>query len=46
MIKGNKGEWSEFYTFIKLLADKQLNGADENLQKVADIFYPILKIIR
>lgn len=46
MIKGNKGEWSEFYTFIKLLTDKQLNAADENLQKIADIFYPILKIIR
>lgn len=46
MIKGNKGEWSEFYAFLKLLADKQLNGADENLQKIQDIFYPILKIIR
>ncbi|MDE2399620.1 MAG: HpaII family restriction endonuclease [Patescibacteria group bacterium] len=46
MIKGNKGEWSEFYTFIKLLAEKQLNGADENLQKIQDIFYPVLKIIR
>ncbi len=46
MAKGNKGEWSEFYTFLKLLAEKQLNGADENLQKIEDIFYPILKVIR
>lgn len=46
MIKGNKGEWSEFYTFIKLLAEKQLNAADEDLQKIQDIFYPVLKIIR
>lgn len=46
MAKGNKGEWSEFYTFLKLLSEKQLNGADENLQKIQDIFYPILKIIR
>jgi type II restriction enzyme len=46
MAKGNKGEWSEFYTFLKLLSEKQLNGADENLQKIQDVFYPILKIIR
>ena len=46
MIKGNKGEWSEFYTFIKLLADKQINAADENLNKIQEIFYPILKIMR
>lgn len=46
MIKGNKGEWSEFYTFIKLISEKQLNGADENLEKMQDVFYPILKIIR
>ncbi len=46
MAKGNKGEWSEFYTFLKLLSEKQLDGADENLQKIQDIFYPILKIAR
>lgn len=46
MAKGNKGEWSEFYTFLKLLADRRLNAADENLQKIQDIFFPVLKIIR
>lgn len=46
MITGNKGEWSEFYTFIKLLAERKLDAADENLQKLTDIFYPILKVIR
>lgn len=46
MPQGNKGEWSEFYTFLKLLSEKQLNGADENLEKIQDVFYPILKIIR
>ena len=45
-IKGNKGEWSEFYTFLKLLADKQIIAADKNLEKISDIFYPIQKIIR
>ncbi|MFA7301022.1 MAG: HpaII family restriction endonuclease [Candidatus Shapirobacteria bacterium] len=45
-LTGNKGEWSEFYTFIKLLAEKRLDAADENLNKIKDIFYPVLKIIR
>jgi type II restriction enzyme len=46
MITGNKGEWSEFYTFIKLLVDKSIIEADEKLEKVESIFFPILKIIR
>ncbi|OGU60111.1 MAG: hypothetical protein A2X64_01090 [Ignavibacteria bacterium GWF2_33_9] len=45
-LKGNKGEWSEFYTFLKLLADGKLYTADENLNKNEEIFYLILKIIR
>ncbi|RTK92254.1 MAG: HpaII family restriction endonuclease [Rickettsiales bacterium] len=27
----NKGEWSEFYTFLRLLADGKLYAADANL---------------
>jgi type II restriction enzyme len=46
MFKGNKGEWSEFYTFIKLLVDKKIIGANENLKKMDAVFFPILKIIR
>lgn len=46
MLKGNKGEWSEIYTFLKLLGDGKLYGADANLDKKDDIFYDILKIIR
>jgi len=46
MIKGNKGEWSEFYAFIKLLVDKKIIGADQDLEKIEAIFFPILKIIR
>lgn len=46
MLKGNKGEWSEVYTFFKLLADGKLYGADGELNKKDDIFYNILKIIR
>lgn len=45
-LSGNKGEWSEIYTFFKLLADGKLYGADSELNKKDDIFYDILKIIR
>jgi hypothetical protein len=46
MITGNKGEWSEIYTLFKLLGDKILFAGDTNLEKVENIFYPIIKIIR
>ena len=42
----NKGEWSELYVFFKLLADKKLYAANEKLEKIEDIYYPILKILR
>lgn len=45
-LTGNKGEWSEFYTFIKLLADGKIFAADKNLNKNENLFYLILKIIR
>jgi hypothetical protein len=46
MLSGNKGDWSEIYTLFKLLGDKQLYGGDANLNKIEDLFYPIIKIIR
>ena len=44
--KGNKGEWSELYAFLKLLVDKKVYGADENLQIMESLHYPIRKIFR
>ena len=46
MVKGNKGEWSELYVLLKLLADGRLYAADENLEKIEEVFYPIIKILR
>ena len=46
MISGNKGEWSEVYALFKLLGDKQLFAGDADLNKVEELFYPIIKIIR
>lgn len=45
-LKGNKGEWSEVYTLLKLLGDKKLFTGDADIKKVEDLFYPIIKIIR
>jgi type II restriction enzyme len=46
MLTGNKGEWSEPYALLKLLADGKLYLGDENFNKVKGIFYPILKVLR
>ena len=45
-ITGNKGEWSEIYAFLKLLGEKKLYSGDENLNRIEDLFYPIIKILR
>lgn len=44
-MKGNKGEWSELYTFFKLLADGKLFSANENLEKT-NSFVQLLSIYR
>jgi type II restriction enzyme len=46
MLKGNKGEWSEIYTLLKLLGDTEIYVGDENLNKIPDLLYPIIKILR
>lgn len=45
-LSGNKGEWSEVYALFKLLADGQIYAGDASLNKLEDLFYPIIKIIR
>lgn len=45
-LKGNKGEWSEIYVFLKLLADGKLDAADANLNALPNIYYPLVKILR
>lgn len=46
MLSGNRGEWSEAYVFLKLLADGKLYAADAKLDQIKTLFYPIIKIIR
>lgn len=43
-ISANRGEWSELYTLLKLLADGKLYAADEELERLEEIYYPIIKI--
>ena len=45
-IKGNIGEWSEIYTLLKLLGEGKVYAGDENLEKIKDLVYPIIMIIR
>ncbi len=46
VIKGNKGEWSEIYAFLRLLADGKVHAADEDLNILKSTYFPIIKIIR
>lgn len=45
-LAGNKGEWSEIYTFFKVLADGKLDVADDNLNAVPGEYYKIIEILR
>ncbi len=45
-MKANKGEWSEFYTFLKILDEKRLFAADENLEIIPNKFFVFKKIFR
>lgn len=46
MISGNKGEWSEIYALFKLLGDKQLHLGNKDIERLEELVYPILKVIR
>lgn len=45
-LAGNKGEWSEIYTLLKLLGEGKVYAGDQNLNKIQDLFYPIIMILR
>lgn len=45
-ISGNKGEWSEIYALFKLLGEGEVYAGDEHLNKIHDLFYPIVMILR
>jgi type II restriction enzyme len=42
----NKGEWSEFYAFLKILEERKIFAADKNLEIIDGKFFVFHKIIR
>jgi type II restriction enzyme len=46
MLTGNKGEWSEIYTLLKIISDKNLFAGDPDLNKIENLIFPIIKILR
>lgn len=44
-LTGNKGEWSEIYTLLRLLGEGKVHAGDANMNRM-DVYYPILNIIR
>ena len=45
-MKANKGEWSEFYAFLKILQQRKLPAADKNLKAIANKFFIFKKIFK
>ena len=42
----NKGEWAELYVFLCLLGTGVLHAADSGLNRKADSFLDVAKIVR
>lgn len=42
----NRGEWSELYAFLRLLQQGKIYAADENTEKIKNLFLPIIKLYR
>lgn len=45
-LTGNKGEWSEMYAFLRIIADGRLYGADGDTNRRDDVYYDVIKVIR
>ena len=41
MVKLNKGEWSEFYIFLKSFNDFKFDVCDSDLSVISGVSYPI-----
>lgn len=47
MLRGNRGEWSEVYAFLRILADGKIKPADSNLDELpCEPAIPVIRIIR
>lgn len=47
MLKGNRGEWSEVYAFLRILADGKIEPADAKLNELREEpAIPVIRVIR
>lgn len=46
MLTGNKGEWSEIFVLLKILADSKVSAADEKLNPHPNRHYRVVKVFR
>lgn len=46
MLTGNKGEWSEIYTLLKIIADRNLFAGDSGLNKIEKLVFPLVNVLR
>ena len=46
MFIGNKWEWSEVYVLLRLLAEEKIYANDNELNKLEDVYFPIIKVLR
>ena len=46
MLKGNKGDWSETYALLKLMSDRAIAAADEDMQPIVGEGYSFISISR
>lgn len=46
MLKGNRGEWSEIYALLKIVADKAVTAGDAQLNPIKDLVYPVISVLR
>jgi len=45
-LKGNKGEWSEVFTFLNVLGKGRIYGAEGGVESIDDVILRVNKIIR
>ena len=45
-LKGNKGEWSEVFTFLNVLGKGRIYGAEGDVESIDDVILSVNKIIR
>lgn len=46
MFKGNKGEWSEIYVFLRAMADGKIHLGDPDLKVILDRYLTVISILR